>query len=453
MANEKKKQSTKKNTQNSKKDIKVKNNSIKKETRENDIKKDKSISKEKITKKDIYEKNKKDKKKKKEKDLFTTTEVVIITLVALVTGIFSGTFITAKSNGKTNSKEIKELITTYTTITNNYYKKVNKKKIVEAGINGMFNYLGDPHSIYMDEKETESFNQTMEGTYKGIGATIQETDDGIKIVGIFKKSPAEKAGLKENDYILKVNGKTTKGKSADETVKMIKKKDKAVIVVKRGEEEKSFNITLEVIDIPSVESKIIEKNGKKVGIISLSVFAKNTGLQFKNELKTLEDNNIDSLIIDVRSNTGGYLDQASTIISNFMDKSHVIYQVEKKGKKTKYYSMGDTTKKYKIVVLVNGGSASASEILAAAFKESYGAEVIGTTTYGKGTVQTTAKLEGGGSIKYTIESWLTPEGNSINQKGITPTIEVELSDDYYENPKEENDNQLQRALEEITKSN
>lgn len=431
----------------SKKDTTKKNNKIKKEVKEKDT------NKEKITKKEIYEKNKKEKQKKKEKDFFSTTEVVIITLIALIVGIFSGTFITTKSNNKTNSKEIREFITTYTTVTNNYYKKVNKKKLVEAAINGMFDYLGDPHSIYMDEKETESFNQTMEGTYKGIGATIQQTDDGIKIVGIFKKSPAEKAGLKENDYIIKVNGKKTEGKTADETVRMIKKKDKAVIVVKRGDEEKSFDITLEVIDIPSVEGKIIEKDGKKVGIITLSIFAKNTGTQFKNELDKLEKDGMEQLIIDVRGNTGGYLDQASDIISNFMDKSHVIYQVERKGKKTKYYSTGTTTKQYKIAVLVNGGSASASEILAAALKESYGAEVIGTTTYGKGTVQTTTKLEGGASIKYTIERWLTPKGNSINETGIAPTIEVELSDDYYENPKEENDNQLQRALEEITKSN
>ncbi|MBP3841415.1 MAG: S41 family peptidase [Bacilli bacterium] len=431
----------------SKKDTTKKNNKIKKEVKEKDT------NKEKITKKEIYEKNKKEKQKNKEKDFFSTTEVVIITLIALIVGIFSGTFITTKSNNKTNSKEIREFITTYTTVTNNYYKKVNKKKLVEAAINGMFDYLGDPHSIYMDEKETESFNQTMEGTYKGIGATIQQTDDGIKIVGIFKKSPAEKAGLKENDYIIKVNGKKTEGKTADETVRMIKKKDKAVIVVKRGDEEKSFDITLEVIDIPSVEGKIIEKDGKKVGIITLSIFAKNTGTQFKNELDKLEKDGMEQLIIDVRGNTGGYLDQASDIISNFMDKSHVIYQVERKGKKTKYYSTGTTTKQYKIAVLVNGGSASASEILAAALKESYGAEVIGTTTYGKGTVQTTTKLEGGASIKYTIERWLTPKGNSINETGIAPTIEVELSDDYYENPKEENDNQLQRALEEITKSN
>lgn len=438
-----KKNTKAKNTKKDKKSIKTENTKIE----------EKIVFKEKNTKKELYEKNKKQKQKKKEKELFTTTEVVVVTLVALIVGIFSGTFITAKSNNKTNSKEINEFITTYTTLTNNYYKKVNKSKLVEAAINGMFDYLGDPHSIYMDEKETDSFNQTMEGTYKGIGATIQETDEGIKIVGIFKKSPAEKAGLKENDYIIKVNGKKTEGKTADETVKMIKQKDKAKIVVKRGEEEKSFDITLEVIDIPSVEGKIIEKDGKKVGVITMSIFAKNTGAQFKESLAELEDQGMEALIIDVRSNTGGYLDQASDIISSFMDKSHVIYQVERKGKKTKYYSTGTTTTKYKIAILVNGGSASASEILAAAFKESYNSEIIGTTTYGKGTVQTTAKLEGGSSIKYTIESWLTPEGNSINEKGIAPTIEVELNDEYYENPSDENDNQLQRALEEVTKSN
>jgi len=180
----------------------------------------------------------------------------------------------------------------------------------------------------------------MEGTYKGIGATIQETDDGIKIVGIFKKSPAEKAGLKENDYILKVNGKTTKGKSADETVKMIKKKDKAVIVVKRGEEEKSFNITLEVIDIPSVESKTIEKNGKKVGIISLSVFAKNTGLQFKNELKTLEDNKLKSLAylpitLDNNNRTKDFWNKI------FLEMIELYDNALRKSKNLKYYDYGE----------------------------------------------------------------------------------------------------------------
>lgn len=402
-------------------------------------------------------KDKKDKKKKKgkksEKELFSTTEVVIITLVALCVGIFSGTFITMKASEKTNSKEVQEFITTYSTLTNNYYKKVSKKKLIQAAINGMFDYLGDPHSIYMDEEETKAFNTTMDGSYKGIGATIQETDDGIKIVGIFDKSPAKKAGLKVNDIIVKVNGKETKDKTADETVALIKDKDTTKITIKRNDEEKTYKIKLEVVEIPSVESEIIEKNGKKVGVITLSVFAKNTSDQFKKELSVLEKEEIDSLIIDVRGNTGGYLDQASNIISNFMDSSHVIYQVEKKGVKTKYYSTGKENKKYKIAILVNSGSASASEILAAAFKDSYGAEVVGTVTYGKGTVQTAVKLESGSSIKYTIESWLTPKGEFINEKGINPTIEEELNEEYYDDPSNEKDNQLQRALEELTKSN
>ena len=404
--------------------------------------------------KDKNKKNIKSKKRKRtEKDYFSTTEVLIITIIALVVGILSGTIVSVKSFEKTNSKEVKEFTTAYNTVVANYYKKVNKKKLIEAAINGMFDYIGDPHSVYMDEKETESFNQTMDGSYKGIGASIQETDEGIKIVGIFDKSPAKKAGLKEEDFILEVNGTKTEGKSADETVKLIKKKDTATLKIKRKEEELTYKIKLDVVDIPSVESEIIEKDGKKVGVIRLSVFAKNTGSQFNKELASVEKEGIDALVIDVRGNVGGYLDQATEIISNFMDSSHVIYQVEKKGKKTKYYSEGKETKKYKIAVLVNGGSASASEILAAAMKESYKAEIIGTKTYGKGTVQTTTKLETGSSIKYTIESWLTPNGTSINDKGIDPTIEVELDEAYYDDPTNENDNQLQRALEEITKSN
>lgn len=402
-----------------------------------------------------YEIKKKENKKRKrtEKDFFSTTEVLIIAIIALGVGLFSGTFVTLKTSDKTNSSEIQEFIVAYNSIINNYYKKVNKTKLIGEAIKGMFSYLDDPHTIYMDEEETASFNQTLDGEYKGIGATIQEADGNIRIVGLFKNSPAEKAGLKEGDLILKVNGTSVEGKTADEAVALIKSKSTATLIIKRDEEEITYKIKLEEIQIPSVESEIIERNNQKVGVITMSVFAKNTGSQFKSELKKLEDQKINSLIIDVRGNSGGYLDQASEIISNFMDSSHVIYQVEVKGKKTKYYSKGKENKKYKVVVLVNGGSASASEILAAAFKESYGSDIVGTKTYGKGTVQTAQQLESGSSIKYTIESWLTPTGKSINEKGITPTFEVELDENYYDDPKAENDNQLQSALDIITKSN
>ncbi len=389
--------------------------------------------------------------KEQEKDYFTSTEVIIITAIAIIFGCILGSIITSKTSLKGGSKELEEFTVAYNNVVNNYYKKVNKEKLIGAAIDGMLNYLGDPHTVYMSKEETETFNQSVEGKYKGIGATVTEEDGKTIVVGIFKNSPAEKAGLQEGDVIISVNGKSTEGKKVDEVIKMIKSKDTAKITIKRKEEELKFKIKLDYVDLPSVSGQVIEKQDKKIGLLSISTFAKNTASQLTNELSELEKSHIDGLIIDVRSNTGGYLDQANKIISQFMNNKHVIYQIEANNKKTKYYSSGTQNKAYKIAVLVNGGSASASEILAAAFKESLGSEIIGTKTYGKGTVQVEYKLASGASMKYTIENWLTPKGNYINEKGITPTIEVELSDEYYNNPTIDNDNQLQKALETLTK--
>lgn len=388
-----------------------------------------------------------------EKEFFSNYEVIIIIIISVVFGCILGSVITFNRDGnKVSNSELDEFTTTYNSITNNYYKDVDKNKLINAAIEGMINYLGDPYSVYMNEEETVSFNETIDGEYKGIGATITSVDGKIQVVSIFENSPASKAGLKPNDIIVEVNGKSVEDKDLDDIVKMIKSKTESKLKVNRGDTTKNIVVRLGDVEIPSVSSDIINKNNKKVGVINISIFAANTYEQFNKELKELEKNKIDSLIIDVRDNAGGHLDQVSKILSLFMDKKKVIYQIESKGKKTKYYSTGKENKKYKISVLVNGSSASASEILAAAMKESYGATIVGTKTYGKGTVQKEYILNSGASIKYTVEGWLTPKGNSINGKGITPNVIVELSEDYYNNPSNNTDNQLQEALNILTKT-
>lgn len=388
---------------------------------------------------------------KEEKEFFSLKEVLIITIMAIVFGWLMGSIVTSKTEGLTDSKEIKKLRNVYNHIVNNYYKKVDRTKLIEASINGMLNYLDDPNTVYMDKEETESFNQVMSGEYKGVGVSIIKYKDEIYILTVFKGSPADKAGLKVGDIIIKVNGKDIKGIETEEVVKLIKNKKEAKLKIKRGEEEKEVKVKIEKIEIPSVSSEIIEKNGKKVGLINVSVFASNTASQFKKELHKLENKKIDSYIIDLRSNSGGYLSGATSILSEFMDSKSVIYQIKTNEKTVKYYSKGKMRKKHKVLVLIDENSASASEVVAAAFKESYGAEVVGKKSYGKGTVQQTANLAGGGSIKYTTENWLTPKGEYINKKGIEPTIEVDLDEEYYNYPINDNDNQLQKALEVITK--
>ena len=189
-------------------------------------------------------------------------------------------------------------------------------------------------------------------------------------------------------------------------------------------------------------------NNKKIGYVQIEIFSANIFDQFKQAMKSLESENISSLVIDVRNNPGGYLSQVTDILSLFMNQNQVLYQLDTKGKTEKIYGTSKkATYNYPVVVLINEESASAAEILAGAFKETYKADIIGVNSYGKGTVQKTGDLNSGDTIKYTVQKWLTPNGNWINETGIEPTEKVQLQVPVTETITEENDNQLQKALE------
>lgn len=392
-----------------------------------------------------------------DKSGFNTVEVIAIIFISILFGIFVGYIISSSKksvSGKKVSSELQEFVTTYNNIVNNYYGKVSEKDLVNAAINGMINSLDDPYSVYMDTNETESFNETVDGSYVGIGATVGTKDNKNYIISMFKNSPADKAGLKVGDQFIRVNDKDVSNVSLEDLTNLIKGKANTSIkiVVERNGENIEKTVTRAAITIPSVTSKVINKNDKKVGYIYVSTFAANTYSQFKKNLDKLEKSKIDSLIIDVRSNPGGHLSQVTKILDLFMNKKKVLYQVEFKGKKEKKYSTTDDSRKYDVAVLINSASASASEILAAAFKESYdNSFIVGTKSYGKGTVQQAYSLKNGSSLKYTTEKWLTPKGNWIDKVGVEPTDALELNDQYKENPTDENDNQLQKALELVTK--
>lgn len=411
---------------------------------------------------DNMEKKKQKKEKVREvivekKEGFNTVEVAVIVIISMLFGVVIGSAITnSKKNiaGTRVSPEMQEFVATYNSIKTNYYNKTSDKKLMNAAIKGMVNSLDDPYSIYMDKKETTNFNQTVSGRYSGIGATISSKDGKNHIVGLFDGSPAKKAGLKEGDSFIKVNGQDVSTYDLEKLTNMIKGKPntKVTITVLRGDKEITKTITRQAIDIPSVESKIIEKENKKIGYIYISAFSSNTYEQFKKELKKTENKKIDSLIIDVRSNPGGHLNQVTKILDLFMSKNKVLYQTEIKGNRIKKYSDTKENRKYKVGVLINSGSASASEILAGAFKESYDNSVIvGTKSYGKGTVQKAYQLATGSSIKYTTEKWLTPKGNWIDKKGIEPTYNIELTEEYRKDPNDDNDSQLQKAIEVLIK--
>lgn len=347
-------------------------------------------------------------------------------------------------------KGFDSLYETYDTIMSEYYKDVDSDKLIEGAINGMLESLDDEHTMYFDKKSKEEFDSELSGNYYGIGAQIQLTsDETIKITKVFDNSPAKKAGLKEEDVFVSVDGTSVKGKSATEVANMLKSDSvkTSTIVVKRNDKELTFKVTKENITLFSVSSEMLDNNGKNVGYLSVSIFGQKTYSQFKDALTKLEKQDMDSIIIDLRGNTGGYLSTVTNMLEEFIDKGNVIYQIQSSSGVKQYKTVKASEKKYKIVVLIDGGSASASEIMSAAMKEVYGATLVGQTTYGKGTVQTTKNLSNGSMIKYTIEKWLTPSGKNIDKEGIKPDYEVELGNSYKNNPTKENDAQLQKALD------
>lgn len=393
--------------------------------------------------------------KNKERELYTSKEVIIVMIFSIGIGIlmcFGGISIITGKNYLAVTKDLKKIVDTYYAIVDNYYGELDRDKLIDGAVEGMISSVGDTFTSYSDTDSTSSFDETINGSYEGIGCTVATLEDGtISVIDMFEDSPSYKAGLKVGDIILKVDGESYEGKNSNDISNYIKNsgKSKIVLTVKRDNEEKDISINLSKVEIPHVSGKVIEQDSKKIGYIKISLFASNSYKQFKNKLDELEKSNINDLIIDVRDNSGGYLSSVTDICNLFLDKGKVIYQLEDSKGKVKKKDTTKEKRKYDIVVLINGGSASASEILASAIKESYGGDIVGTNSYGKGTVQQTKKLLDGSMIKYTTQKWLTPDGNSINEVGVTPTKVVELNEEYFNNPTTENDNQLQEAIKLI----
>ncbi len=398
-----------------------------------------------------------DKKDFKEKELYTSKEVMIVMLFSIGIGIlmcFSGISIITGKNYLAVTKDLKKVVDTYYAIVDNYYGDLDKSALIDGAVEGMISSVGDTFTSYSDIDSTSNFDETISGSYDGIGCSVATLTDGtIKVVQVFEDSPSAKAGIEVGDVITKVDGVSYEGKNSTDISNYIKKdnKSKVVITINRNNEEKDVTISMSKVEIPYVNGEVIEKNDKRIGYIDISLFSSNSYKQFKNKLEELEKSKIDGLIIDVRDNSGGYLTSVTDICNLFLEKRKVIYQLEDANGKVKKKDTTKEKRSYKVAVLINGNSASASEILASAIKESYGGEVVGVNSYGKGTVQQTKKLLDGSMIKYTTQKWLTPKGNFINEVGVTPTKEVKLSEDYFENPITDNDNQLQEAINLIAK--
>ncbi len=394
------------------------------------------------------------KKKKFEKNNFNLLEVIVITLAfSSLSGIITGLFFYFKNNRNLIlDRNLLDIVGTYNKISEDFYGNLDKEKLATNAINGMMSSLDETYTVHMDQSDTSSMSEKLDGKYHGVGISVQKKGTNIEVINVYDKTPASTAGLKVGDILKKVNGyEILESDQLEKVSNMIKEQDKVTLEVKREEELLTIDIDVKTIEYPSVTSKVYEKNNKKIGYIYISTFSKTASKQVKESLETLEQEQIVSLIIDVRGNTGGYLDTCDSILNMFMKKGNVLYSVEAKDGNKQIYDTTNSSRIYDIVVLVDRASASASEILATSLKESYGAILIGTTTFGKGLVQQTNFLSDKSMIKYTTAKWFTPKGNYVNEIGYKPDIEVKLTKEYALNPNDANDTQLQKAIDVLSK--
>lgn len=386
---------------------------------------------------------------------FNTIEVVLIAILALAFGGVVGVVLayTAKPlsiiTNTDSPSDIQEVEKIYDNLLSKYYGEIDKQTLSDAAIKGMIEALNDPYSTYIDAENTDDFDEQIYGYYVGIGTEITLNDENqFEVTNIFENTPATDANIELHDIVVKVNNEDVSGKTVSDIGKLIQGEigTNVTLTLRRGEEEFDVTITRDRIDLISVTSQIFEKDDKRIGYIKITNFASNTFNQFQTALNELEENDIESLIIDVRDNLGGQLEVATQIASLFLTKDKVVYQLNTNGIIQPIYSTGPGSFQKPITVLINGATASASEVLAIALQESADATVIGTTSYGKGTIQESYKLSTGATIKFTVQEWLSPNGNTVNEVGVKPDIEVSETENPGETDTLETDTVLQTAI-------
>lgn len=345
--------------------------------------------------------------------------------------------------------DYRKLIRVHNILEKKYVDKITpeqEEKMLEGAIKGMTSGLGDPYTVYMNAGEYESFMTDALGTYAGVGIMLTVQDDKIVVLNPIEGGPAVEAGIKSGDVITKVDGKPVSGKESDKAVAMMKGQEGTSVTLtldRAGHGEMDVKLTRKVIQMKTVKSEVIDN----IGYIRISSFDEMTGADFKEHVDKIVSKGVKGIIIDLRGNPGGILDEAIKVLDVFVDDKTVLTTVDNGGKKTQY-----KTAKGKIdlplTVLVNKGSASASEIVSGALKDLNAATLIGTTTYGKGLVQATMNLQDKTGLKFTMSRYYTPSGISIQGKGIEPNIKVEIPEGKDIKSLKE-DPQVEKAIEVI----
>jgi len=373
--------------------------------------------------------------KNDDKTEFSLIEVIIIMIICIVFGLLIGGYIASQKKYDSNDEhkiDFNEINGLYEDIKNNYYGEYAETSFRDNTVNGMLSSLKDPYARLITSEESESYQEELESEFIGIGVTVVMNYDGFPMVNeVFKASPAEKSGMKVNDVFVKVDDKDLTGMPMDEVISLIKngnRGDKVKITVKRDDKEIDITISKDIITTPTVSYSIINKEEKKIAKIVICNFSKNTFKEFKDVYEEIKKEKIDGIILDLRGNGGGYLSSAPLVASMFLDKDKVIYIEKSKDKEEKIYSKDERVIKEKTVILIDGGTASASEILASALRINNDVQLVGNTTYGKNTIQKIHKLKDGALVKFTIGEWFNANEKSIIDEPLHPDIEVTYKD-------------------------
>ena len=325
-----------------------------------------------------------------------------------------------------------------------YVDDVNPSALMDGAISGMVQSLGDPHSVYMNADTYLQLKQHTEGSFGGIGVTMGFKDQRVTIISVMEGTPGESAGLMAGDEILTVDGTPVSEWQSEEVALHIRGEvgTQVVLGIRRaGQEDSDYTLTRDTIHVPSVKGRMLE--GTRLGYIRIASFAEKTGREFRQELDSLESQGMQGLIIDLRENPGGLVTSCVEIAKAVVPSGPIVSVVERDGSREEYTS-SLAESKYPIAVLVDGHSASSSEILAGALQDTGAATIVGTQSYGKGSVQIVMPLMNEDGLKLTIAKYYTPKGRSIDGTGITPDVQVELDKDALQQGQ---DNQLEKAKE------
>jgi len=343
----------------------------------------------------------------------------------------------------------------YNTIDDYYLNEIDNDKIQNGIYKGMVDSLGDPYTVYYNSEEYKQFTSSSSGTYSGIGVAVSQnvTTGAITIVKTFKKGSGEKEGMKPGDVIYKVEGKKIEGLELSKVVSMIKGEEGTFVkvTVLRDGKEIEFNLERKKLEVDTVNYRMEDRSGKKIGYISVSEFDEVTASQFKSAISELSKEGMEGLVIDLRDNPGGLLDVTCEMLDRMIKKGLLVYTVDKYGKRVDEDATDSDSFDKPVAILVNGNSASASEVFSGAMKDYKAATLVGTKTFGKGIVQSIVPFGDGTAMKVTVSKYYTPNGVNIHGTGIEPDVVVELSKDATKNGKydRKNDNQLNKALDVV----